>query len=185
MRSRLIFASVLTLGILASFVFFVFYLIAFWANIIDFTMLVVFTFITNLVLWLVSPTITDWVQGFFYKVRWVSLEEFSGEHTEVAAFLKQVCEKHNITIPRLRIIEDANPTAYCYGSYPNNARIVMSEGIFKYLDVEEQKAVFGHELGHIINKDFIIMTIAVTLLQILYEIYYYFLKVRKVRSSYE
>ncbi len=183
MRSRLIFASVLTLGILASFVFFVFYLIAFRANVIDFTILVVLTVITNFVLWLVSPTITDWVQGFFYKVRWVTFAEFSREHTAVANFLKQVCEKHNINIPRLRIIEDANPTAYCYGSYPNNARIVVSEGIFKYLDVEEQKAVIGHELGHIINKDFIIMTIAVTLLQVLYEIYYYFLKVRKGRRS--
>jgi Zn-dependent protease with chaperone function len=159
MRSRLIFASILTSGILASFIFFVFYLLAFWANVIDFTMLVVLTVITNLVLWLVSPKIMDWMQGFFYNVRWVTFDEFSREHTEVA-----------------------NPTAYCYGSYPSNARIVVSEGIFKYLDIEEQKAVLDHELGHIINKDFIIMTIAVTLLQILYEIHYYFLKVRKVRS---
>lgn len=136
MRPKLLFASVLTLGILAGFVFFVFYLIAFWANILDFTMLVVFTIITNFVLWLASPAITDWVQGFFYKVRWVTFDEFSKEHTGVATFLKQVCEKHNINIPRLRIIEDANPTAYCYGSYPNNARIVVSEGIFKYLDAE-------------------------------------------------
>jgi Zn-dependent protease with chaperone function len=183
MRSKLIFASLLTLGILASFVFFIFYLIAFWLHTINLAVLIALTILTNGILWLVNPTITDWLQGFFYHVRWVSFEEFSGQHPEVGTFLKQVCETHRINVPRLRIIDDANPTAYCYGSYQNNARIVISEGIFKYLNPEEQKAVIGHELGHIINRDFIMMTIAVTLLQILYEVSYAFLRAKRRRSG--
>jgi hypothetical protein len=50
------------------------------------------------------------------------------------------------------------------------------------LNVEEQKAVYAHELGHIVNLDFIVMTVAATLLQILYEVYYNFLR-RRGRSS--
>lgn len=183
MRNKLILASTITLGILLSFVFFIFYLIAFWARIINVGFLVGLTILTNFILWLVSPSITDWIQKAFYKVRWVSFEEFSEMHGGVADFIRVVCEKNNIKIPRLRIIDDANPTAFCYGSYPNNARVVVSEGIFKYLDIEEQKAVIAHELGHIVNKDFIIMTIAVTLLQVLYEAYYIFLRRRRYSSG--
>ena len=182
MRSKLIFASVVTLGILASFVFFVFYLIAFQANLINFGLLIGLTVLTNVVLWLISPFITDLMQKWFYRIRRVDFDGFSQEHPEVAAFVKDVCGRNNIPLPSLRIIEDNNPTAYCYGSFPANARIVVSEGIFKYLNVDEQKAVYGHELGHIVNLDFIVMTVATTLLQILYEVYYNFLR-RRRRSS--
>ena len=183
MKNKLLIASTVTLGILLSFVFFVFYLIAFWARVVNIQFLVAITIVTNFILWLVSPCITDWVQKAFYKVRRVSFEEFKGLHSELAFFIEGACEKNRIKIPRLKIIEDSNPTAYCYGSYPNNARVVLSEGIFKYLNTEEQKAVVAHELGHIVNKDFIIMTIAVTLLQVLYEVYYHFLRQRRPRSS--
>lgn len=183
MKSKLLFASFATLGMLLSFVFFVFYLLAFWAHVVDIELLVVLTVATNLILWWVSPFITDWIQRTFYKVRWVTFEEFSQEHAEVAIFIKGVSEKNKIKIPALRIIDDANPTAYCYGSYPENSRLVVSIGIFKYLDIEEQKAVFAHELGHIVNRDFIVMTIAVTLLQVLYEVYYNFLRRRRSSKS--
>lgn len=183
MKGKLLFASTITLGTLLSFVFFVFYLIAFWAHIIDIYFLILLTIVTNFISWLISPYIIDWMQRVFYKVRWVTFEEFSGVHKEVADFIKDVCEKNRIKIPRLRIIDDANPTAFCYGSYPNNARVAVSEGIFKYLDIEEQKSVLGHELGHIVNKDFIIMTIAVTMLQILYEVYHNFLRRERPRKS--
>lgn len=182
MKSRLIFASALTLGILASFVFFVFYLIAFSVNLINFGLLIVLTVLTNVVLWLVSPYITDLMQGWFYRIQRLDFPGFSLQHPQVAVFIKEVCSRNNIPLPALRIIQDNNPTAFCYGSYPANARLVVSEGIFKYLNVEEQKAVFAHELGHIVNLDFIVMTVATTLLQILYEVYYKFLRTKR-RSS--
>lgn len=183
MKGKLIFASIITLGILFSFVFFVFYLIAFWAHAINLGVLIGLTVFTNFISWFISPYIIDWIQKVFYKIRWVTFEDFSNAYKEVAYFIKDVCEKNKIRIPKLRIIDDANPTAYCYGSYPNNARVVVSEGIFKYLDIEEQKSVVGHELGHIVNRDFIIMTIAVTLLQVLYEVYYNFLRRERPRKS--
>ncbi|MFA5840425.1 MAG: M48 family metalloprotease [Candidatus Margulisiibacteriota bacterium] len=183
MKAKLWLASSITIGILFSFVFFIVLLIAFWVEAISAWMLIGLTIFINLVMWIFSPTLTDWIQNIFYKVKAVSFDEFNTAHSEVALFIKAVCEKHTIKIPRLRIIQDLNPTAYTYGSYANNARIVVSEGIFKYLNVEEQKAVVAHELGHIINRDFIIMTIAATLLEILYEIAYVFMRSKKGSSG--
>ena len=73
--------------------------------------------------------------------------------------------------PKLGIIDDQNPTAFTYGSLPNSARLVVSQGLFTYLEDEETAAVYAHELGHIVHWDFAVMTVASTLIQICYLIY--------------
>ncbi len=69
------------------------------------------------------------------------------------------------------IINDQNPTAFTYGSLPNSARLVVSQGLFTYLDDDEIATVYAHELGHIVHWDFAVMTAASTLVQICYLIY--------------
>jgi Zn-dependent protease with chaperone function len=183
MKEKLVFASITTIGILLSFVFFVFLLIAYWAHAIHLSWLILLTVGMNFLMWLISPAITDWIQGAIYKIQRISFEDFSAAHPEVGRFILSVCEKHRIKLPALRIIQDANPTAFTYGSFPANARLVLSEGVFKYLNEEEQKAVAAHELGHIVNWDFAVMTAATTLLQVLYEIYYALLRRRRSGSG--
>jgi len=74
-------------------------------------------------------------------------------------------------MPRLGLIDDDNPTAFTYGSLPSHARIVVSRGLFHYLDDEEVAAVYSHELGHIVHWDFAVMTLAASLVQVAYLIY--------------
>lgn len=66
------------------------------------------------------------------------------------------------------LIDDQNPTAFTYGSLPNSARVVASEGLFTYLDDAEIAAVYAHELGHVVHWDLAIMTLGSTLIQICY-----------------
>ncbi|MFO0172290.1 MAG: M48 family metalloprotease, partial [Aphanizomenon sp.] len=54
---------------------------------------------------------------------------------------------------------------------PNSARLVVSQGLFTYLDDDEVATVYAHELGHIVHWDFAVMTVASTLVQICYLIY--------------
>ena len=68
MKGKLIFASTITLGILLSFVFFVFYLIAFWANIVDIEVLIILTVLTNFILWWVSPYLSTGYRRYFTKL---------------------------------------------------------------------------------------------------------------------
>jgi Zn-dependent protease with chaperone function len=183
MKAKLLFASTLTLGILFSFVFMILLLVAYFANAINAGLLIGLTVLFSFIGWLISPWMTDLMLRWFYKAQKIDPERFSLEHPELADFLNKTTSKHKVKIPALFIIEDRNPTAFCYGSYVNNSRLVVSRGIFEYLDIEEQKAVYGHELGHIINRDFIIMTVATTLLQVLYEVYVIFCRNRRSRSS--
>ena len=110
---------------------------------------------------------------FFYKNQWTTLEELAVESPKTVEIIRKICEAEKIKLPKIGIIPDDNPNAFTYGSGPWNVRIIITRGIIRFLSDEERSSVVAHELGHIANRDFIIMTIASTLLQILYEIYYY------------
>ncbi|KGF73274.1 peptidase M48 [Neosynechococcus sphagnicola sy1] len=125
----------------------------------------------NLGLFLLSPLLMDLTQHWLYGTRWVTLAEIESQSPAAAAVLRQVCAQRRLQQPRLGIIEDQNPTAFTYGSFPNQARLVVSQGLFTYLDADEVATVYAHELGHIVHWDFAVMTLAATMVQITYLIY--------------
>ena len=153
-------------------------LASFASGLISGAAMIILTVIISVVSWLVSPWFTDLIHRWVYKFRVMEFDELTRRSPKTAQLLTEACKRHNIKVPMLRVLDDMNPTAYCYGSFPSNSRIVVSEGIFRYLNEDEVAAVYGHELGHIKNLDFIIMTVANTLLMILYEIYIIFTRIR-------
>ncbi|MEG3920135.1 M48 family metalloprotease [Microcoleus sp. POL10_C6] len=129
------------------------------------------TLIFNIAAFFLSPYLMDLSQNWLYNTRWVSLAEIEGLSPETAKVIQKVCKQKKLSSPRLGIIDDQNPTAFTYGSFPNSARLVVSQGLFTYLDDEEIATVYAHELGHIVHWDFAVMTLASTLVQITYLIY--------------
>jgi Zn-dependent protease with chaperone function len=92
-------------------------------------------------------------------VRWVSLAEIKRDSPESAAVIGRICREKKLEPPKLGIIEDRQPLAFTYGSRRGNARLVVSRGLFTYLDDEEVATVYAHELGHIWRQDFALMTV--------------------------
>ncbi len=176
-------ASLITLGILSGFVFTILAVAAYFLGEINAPFLIIATIAFNLIMWIISPIITDLMMRFFYKMKFLSQEELKAQYPDVSSFLASVCSKNNIKVPKIGIIDDDNPTAFTYGSVPSNARMVFSKGLFTYLNLEEQHAVFAHEIGHIVHYDFVVMTIASTLVQILYELYVILSKSGKTKSG--
>ncbi|BAZ54157.1 peptidase M48 Ste24p [Nostoc sp. NIES-4103] len=129
------------------------------------------TLIFNIAAFFLSPFLMDLTQSWLYQTRWVELAEVESLSPETARVIRQVCQQKNLKAPRLGIINDQNPTAFTYGSLPNSARLVVSQGLFTYLDDDEIATVYAHELGHIVHWDFAVMTVASTLVQICYLIY--------------
>jgi Zn-dependent protease with chaperone function len=141
------------------------------------------TCVWSFLVWLISPVVMDLIQRWVYKARNITLDELGRERPAIANFVAAVCQKHGVPVPRLKMIDDMTPQAYCYGSRAGNARLVVTRGILHYLDDEEAKAVYGHELGHIVHRDFIVMTVAATLLQILWNVYIVARNVRGKNNS--
>lgn len=129
------------------------------------------TLVFNIAAFFLSPLLMDLTQGWLYQTRWVELAEVETLSPETAKVIRQVCEQKKLKTPRLGIINDQNPTAFTYGSLPNSARLVVSQGLFTYLDDDEIATVYAHELGHIVHWDFAVMTVASALVQICYLIY--------------
>jgi len=127
----------------------------------------------NLLSFFFSPILMDLMQRFLYGTQWVSITDIESKSPETVELINRICEEQNLKRPRLGIIDDENPTAFTYGSLPSNARLVVTEGLFTYLDDDEVAAVYAHEMGHIVNWDFAVMTLANTLVQITYFIYVY------------
>jgi len=170
------FASLITLGAIASMIFTIFATVAFLLDYVNVQFLVAFTIAINIVMWLISPIINDWMFRILYKIKFYKQEEFQNLYPELAGFVHKTCLNNNIKFPKIGIIDDDNPTAFTYGSLPSNARIVFSKGIFTYLNQNEVEAIAAHEIGHIVHYDFIVMTVASTMVQILYEMYFIFYK---------
>ncbi|MDB9380067.1 zinc metalloprotease HtpX, partial [Nodularia sphaerocarpa] len=129
------------------------------------------TLIFNIAAFFLSPWFMDLIQRWLYQTRWVELAQVESLSPETAKIIRQICRDNNLKTPRLGIIDDQNPTAFTYGSLPNSARLVVSQGLFTYLDDDEIATVYAHELGHIVHWDFAVMTVASTLVQICYLIY--------------
>jgi len=103
----------------------------------------------------ISPLIIGWL----YRIDWIPYEAFAVQYPHMADSLDKVVQYNGIKRPRLGIIHDMNPNAFTYGWTKNSARVVITDGILKYLNKKEQNAVFAHELGHVVHSDFILMTI--------------------------
>jgi Zn-dependent protease with chaperone function len=118
-------------------------------------LMVGFTILMILFQYGISPLIIGWI----YRIDWIPYEDFAALYPHLADSLDKVVAYNGIKMPRLGIIHDGNPNAFTYGWSKNSARVVITDGILKYLNKKEQNAVFSHELGHVVHSDFIIMTI--------------------------
>jgi len=138
-----------------------------------FILAVLLTLAFNALIFFLSPWLMDLIQHSLYRTERVRLAEIGRRSPESAEVIERVCRQYKLKQPKLGLIRDQNPTAFTYGSLPDTARIVVSEGLFTYLEDEEVATVYAHELGHVIHWDFAVMTLASTLVQILYLLYVY------------
>ncbi|QQS20277.1 M48 family metalloprotease [Candidatus Saccharibacteria bacterium] len=176
-------ASLVTLGLIFSFVFFIIVLILLQQDAMNVWLAMGLTVVFNFIMWLVGPWVTDWINKFFYKVEFLTPEQVAQRYPTIAPTIQQVSSEYNFKYPKVGIIPDNNPTAFCYGSGRYNSRLVVTQGLFKYLNEGEQRAVVAHEMGHIVNRDFIVMMVASTLVQLLYEMYYWLTRSKGDRKN--
>lgn len=84
----------------------------------------------------------------------------SGPLYEVVA---ELCQRNNLTMPKVYILPQATPNAFATGRNPEHAVVAATEGIMNILGRDELMGVMAHELAHVQNRDILIGSIAATI----------------------
>jgi len=101
--------------------------------------------------YMIGPKIVEWSM----KVRYVSEKEEPELHKMVA----EVANKAGINKPRVGISEMSMPNAFAFGRWKGDARICVTRGILNLVSKDELKAVLGHEMTHVTNRDVTVITL--------------------------
>lgn len=82
-----------------------------------------------------------------------------GEFPELEADVRDMTERAGMPMPRLAVIPNDAPNAFATGRNPSHAVVAVTEGLLRLCSRREVKAVLGHELGHVRNRDMLTMTL--------------------------
>ena len=91
-----------------------------------------------------------------YKARELSPSEAPMLHR----MIEELAENAGIPKPRLYIIPDETPNAFATGRNPQNGVVAVTQGIVRLLSPDELRGVLAHEIGHILNRDILVQSVA-------------------------
>src|SRR3954452_10251936 len=79
---------------------------------------------------------------------------------QLHAIIDRLCVQADLPKPRVAIAETNMPNAFALGRSPKNATVCATTGIMDLLSPAELEGVLAHELGHVQNRDVMVMTVA-------------------------
>jgi heat shock protein HtpX len=82
---------------------------------------------------------------------------------EFYGLVQHLARNAGLPMPKVYVIDNDQPNAFATGRNPENAAVAATTGLLHSLSREEIAGVMAHELGHVKNRDTLIMTITATL----------------------
>ncbi len=121
----------------------------------------------TLVQYMMGPKMVEWSMG----VKYVSETEAPELHNMVG----ELAQKAGIRKPRIGIAKMNIPNAFAFGRWGKDGRVCVTEPLMKLLNKGELKAVLGHEISHLRNRDVATITMLSVIPMILWYVAWSFM----------
>ena len=82
---------------------------------------------------------------------------------EFYGMVADLARNAGLPMPKVYIVDTDAPNAFATGRNPENAAVAATTGLLRMLSREEVAAVMAHELGHVRNRDTLVMTMVATI----------------------
>ena len=120
-----------------------------------------------LVQYLIGPKIVEWSM----KVKYIK----QGEYPKIERMVEEMAMAANIPKPKIGISDVQLPNAFAFGRGVRDGRICVTKGILGLLNDGELKAVLGHEMSHLKNRDVLFITVLSVIPMLLYRLAWNFM----------
>lgn len=89
------------------------------------------------------------------------------DNPELYRIVENLCITAGLPLPKIYIIEEAQPNAFATGRDPKKGVVAVTRGLLEKLDRTELEGVIAHELAHIGNRDILLSTMVVILVGVI------------------
>lgn len=126
-----------------------------------------FAFVLIFIQYMAGPKIVELTMKVDYVER--------DTHRELHEMVEDLARRADIPKPKVCISRVSMPNAFAFGRTINDGRVCVTEGIMNLLSKEELKAVLGHELTHLKNRDVLIITLLSVIPLLMYRLAWHLL----------
>lgn len=84
------------------------------------------------------------------------------EAPRLHAIVRRLAAQTRLPMPQVAVMPLQVPNAFATGRNPKHAVVAATQGILDMLDDDELEGVMAHELGHVRNRDMLVMSVAAT-----------------------
>lgn len=106
---------------------------------------------------------SDKIALAMYSAQPVSETENPEVYRRLSPVVRNLTMRMSIPMPNLWVIPEESPNAFATGRNPAHASVAVTAGILQLMDDHELEGVIAHELGHVLNRDILISSIAATI----------------------
>lgn len=146
-----------------------------YIGITNFYFYLVLALVFMFIQYLIGPKLVEWTMGVRYIKR--------SDNPHLFQMVEELARKAKIPTPKIGISAISLPNAFAFGRGVKDGRVCVTEGIMRLLDEDEIKAVLGHEICHLKNRDVLTITILSVIPMVLYRLAFQFLFLNRRRDS--